>query len=285
LNLVRKRGFTLIELLVVIAIIAILAAMLLPALASAKAKAQRIKCTNDMRQLGMGFVMFTGDNNDAYPPAGVSGPSALQSSWDGSIDKFIGGNIPDSQLVTGGVRPAQYCSALLRCPADQIPVNLSWGSNSARRTYSMNGIGPNYPFVNTALARPTPDHGIGILFQTGGTVDPNTTGYKASVVQDPVGTILLDEQPNGQNFCGQGWTAQSFGPLGGSSGSWDEFVYQVSTTPGSGMNYGAQAYGLHSQRFNYLFHDNHVEALKTDQTVGSGTLNSPKGMWTLKAGD
>lgn len=44
------------------------------------------------------------------------------------------------------------------------------------------------------------------------------------------------------------------------------------------------AYGLHSQRFNYLFHDGHVP-LKTTETLGTGTLANPKGMWTMTAGD
>jgi prepilin-type N-terminal cleavage/methylation domain-containing protein len=75
----RKRGFTLIELLVVIAIIAVLAAMLLPALAKAKQSAWRIQCTSNLKQWGLAITMYAGDNSNYFPDN--TQPGAIDLGW------------------------------------------------------------------------------------------------------------------------------------------------------------------------------------------------------------
>ena len=119
----QKKAFTLIELLVVIAIIAILAAMLLPALAAAKRKAQKINCVNNLKQVGLAFRIWEGDNGDKYPMA--------LSSAQGGASEYIG-NAANTGHTAPNLQPYNEPAVFMTmsnelstpkviyCPADSV---------------------------------------------------------------------------------------------------------------------------------------------------------------------
>ncbi|MGO8838886.1 MAG: prepilin-type N-terminal cleavage/methylation domain-containing protein [Limisphaerales bacterium] len=207
---------------------------------------------------------------------------------------------------------------VLACPVDATLPKIYWmhvnGDPTqplqyAVKTYEMNSVGPSATWEPQVVVLhsgqyqyPLPDlnqpgcHGVGIYWMdltTSGLPDWDAKGYKTSVVKDPAGTILLCEDASSQGCEGNQWPCCCFGPLcsGGSFSSLYQIDLAAPTSAASlqnastGYSEGLLLYPAHGNRFNYLFHDGHVEALPIEQTIGSGTLTAPKGMWTVVPGD
>ena len=325
-------GFTLIELLVVIAIIAILAAILLPALAKAKSRAIRMQCMNQMKQLDLGINLFVSDNSEMFPAAGYQSASG-QISWDSWIYQYIGGsssmtmnqpNFPgyvvDPADAANMDPPPAVGLKIMACPADTFPkanfmhVNNDAGAplQIAPRTYAMIACGGRSDWGTLVQVDPTkgglpainnPDFlGVGIYWEDTSAVIPDwgAKGYPTSVVRDPSGTILLCELASSMQMEGNIWPCCCCGPQtsDGAAQGWGN-LYQTDlgapTDAGKlssgGYSEGLLLYAAHNNRFNYAFHDGHVETLTMLQTIGNVPRSRnplgqpPLGMWTIAPGD
>jgi prepilin-type N-terminal cleavage/methylation domain-containing protein/prepilin-type processing-associated H-X9-DG protein len=169
LNPITRRAFTLIELLVVIAIIAILAAMLLPALSRAKAKAQSISCLNNLRQTGLFMQLYTDDNSDKFPSSikAYTATDSLNNWWGMAILGFAKEN--DGMF---------HCPSYGRSAADKFVWRMDF-----------DGVGYGY---NAFFLGGGPEAGKSI--SAGGFTYTTPANLKRGSIRTPVDLLMLGDK-------------------------------------------------------------------------------------------
>jgi len=242
-------AFTLIELLVVIAIIAILAAMLLPALSRAKAKAYQTTCINNEKQLALGMSMYVGDNNDTY--AGAASANTYGPHVEDWIYWRVGGNIPPPQ---NGVTFVLENSPMVRILGSNTKTNIfrcPMDRNDADRVkYAQAGDGPyyySYEFtswnVNNGISK-----GFTTIIDTANKAYPfkftsvRNPGNKI-MIAEPTASLTPDDEPPIQIQMGSTWVVQC--------GRWEPY-----NSAGTGLNNFLSI--RHNKRGDVAYADGHV---------------------------
>ncbi|HLJ54985.1 MAG TPA: DUF1559 domain-containing protein, partial [Chthonomonadaceae bacterium] len=198
----RVRAFTLIELLVVIAIIAILAAILFPVFAQAREKARQTACISNMKQIGIGLIMYASDYDAQYPPSQLGAGNNLVS-WPQMMQPYIknqdvfvcpssvpGAITPDPALIFGGTART-YCS---RTRTDISFGVLTGADGSVQQPFLVNGLSYGRNLIPTNA------------WQTAGFTGGDKSGFVTSgttisvieaQVEDPAGTIHIMDAMTG----------------------------------------------------------------------------------------
>ena len=237
----QKAAFTLIELLVVIAIIAILAAMLLPALAAAKRKAQRINCVNNLKEVGLAFRVWEGDNGDQYPMAVSTANGGAQQLVNSATTTttLAGGSFIYAFLVMSNELSTPK---ILICTSDQTHTTaatnftpqISAGFNITPTTVALNAAYTPIQFVSYFLCGDTAE-AYPQMILTGdrniGSSSPNTPGSPATVIKgtNAIAYNVMGTAAGAQTLAPLwGWTANDMHQKNGNLGIADGSVQQVS---------------------------------------------------------
>jgi prepilin-type N-terminal cleavage/methylation domain-containing protein/prepilin-type processing-associated H-X9-DG protein len=264
-----RRAFTLIELLTVIAIIGVLAAIIIPTVGRVRKSARSAQSQSNLRQLGMAFQGFAAEHKDRIPPFIADGWGSsvsdermpahpFRACWAWWLLPYVGMPVKDHTVAEPGLQ----AESVFFAPND--PYYQPRIDGLPRRTYAMPISGnPSTPALGNALKPGSP--WVGPL----------------SRLSAPSKTILLGERFAGDGTVGgPGWSDIHLDLL---DKEMNRAENNAAHSPVGQPKAGVEVNG---GKFNFLFADGHVQALKLEETVTFpgefGTLANPKGLWLAR---